>query len=296
MARLVLSRNRAVVPTHVGVDLMTAGRAVGWLALSPRTWEWTGGPDEFLQTAIVVPTHVGVDLRNRAEMRFLPRCPHARGGGPAKSPAALCAIRVVPTHVGVDRGAPAIPPQSACCPHARGGGPRKVIPSIKTDSLSPRTWGWTCKGMHVPKFETVVPTHVGVDRRWRWRSCFWCSCPHARGGGPLTQVHNLTVAELSPRTWGWTFFHRRPRPHPRRCPHARGGGPGSAYHSSASCNVVPTHVGVDPLGGWPCLRAAVVPTHVGVDLLGMGGCNRDRELSPRTWGWTLSVMAAFARV
>ncbi len=95
-------------------------------------------------------------------------------------------------------------PALICCPHARGGGPPEGAKGQFSQSLSPRTWGWTGNTLLGQDRQGVVPTHVGVDRRLPSTTPTSSRCPHARGGGPML-MHEKTVA--------------------CRCPHARGGGP-----------------------------------------------------------------------
>jgi len=253
--------------------------------LSPRTWGWTWTPSQAGHPAAVVPTHVGVDPPRRSPRSPRSGCPHARGGGPRGTPAALPALPlsprtwgwtvraqpahrfgvVVPTHVGVDPAVAFSTCSSRCCPHARGGGPfpRGWAPGERR--LSPRTWGWTSSLRRPRLRRRVVPTHVGVDPVSSPSRASRRSCPHARGGGPGDIAVSISLGSLSPRTWGWT------------------------RHTDVSiCHVlvVPTHVGVDRRwrSGWsrcPCCPHA------------RGGGPRAREkmqlvvtLSPRTWGWT----------
>ena len=174
--------------------------------LSPRTWGWTGEVHRHLGRDEVVPTHVGVDLERASPLPSRRCCPHARGGGPqtdyndlvcmALSPRTwgwTCRMHantlpdsVVPTHVGVDLPTMACSTSPNCCPHARGGGPRKRATLADESGLSPRTWGWTIGTGGISTGAHVVPTHVGVDR-WGLDELSWGGgCPHARGGGPLS--------------------------------------------------------------------------------------------------------------
>ena len=300
------SPERAVVPTHVGVDractlvsVMSTGcphaRGGGPSPiaetsrpgrLSPRTWGWTVSRDVALLVDVVVPTHVGVDLMRSPRSAGETSCPHARGGGPSTpgarprgywlSPRTWGWTRerhadrhhavVVPTHVGVDLSTSECPRRSSRCPHARGGGPLSVQVTGALRELSPRTWGWTLGTALGRRADDVVPTHVGVDPSCPGDAVASGRCPHARGGGPRHHAIPDTLEQLSPRTWGWT--------------------PNDV--TIVLCHrVVPTHVGVDlvrngrdtGLTGCPHARGGgpeianhridvslVVPTHVGVDL------------------------------
>src|SRR5207248_306061 len=94
---------RAVVPTHVGVDRtrhIRVGVNIGCphacgggpevfndrqplLGLSPRMWGWTVPQDVCTTSAAVVPTHVGVDRLKIEADQWIAGCPHACGGGPS---------------------------------------------------------------------------------------------------------------------------------------------------------------------------------------------------------------------
>ncbi len=112
----------AVIPTHVGVDLLPDALLLAKPMLSPRTWGWTSSNSWLNLWCKVIPTHVGVDLMINEDFP-VPKCyPHARGGGPVYSaffaPRRLLSPRtwgwtshspignppqlVIPTHVGVD--------------------------------------------------------------------------------------------------------------------------------------------------------------------------------------------------
>ncbi|GEM_PF-1003714 len=314
--------------------------------MSPRTWGWTMKLCCFDSRAADVPTHVGVDLVVGADGDRRTGCPHARGGGPVIRSASRASPRMsprtwgwtattspngptgrdVPTHVGVDRNNVTKWSYWTRCPHARGGGPGSPPPRTGHSPMSPRTWGWTVPDGVAKRLGADVPTHVGVDP-WRCvRSTGSSRCPHARGGGPPLDHDVEGIAEMSPRTWGWTPCRDPARPHrrdvpthvgvdPERgvqwlrdpgCPHARGGGPttpdGTVYDSSMSPRTwgwtvqispdesqfldVPTHVGVDPAASPEHRPAHRCPHARG------GGPSMPRitglepRMSPRTWGWT----------
>ena len=138
---------------------------------------------------------------------------------------------------------------------------------MQSTELSPRMWGWTglllgepqdiescphaCGGgptdtMVIHDVGVVVPTHVGVDRRWSNAPPCKSGCPHACGGGPSSEtldvvweqvvpthvgvdrmriVQTIPVGPLSPRMWGWTGYGVEFGGRDLRCPHACGGGP-----------------------------------------------------------------------
>ena len=253
-----------VVPTHVGVDRGTVGRAHGPARRphargggparccrttaphpsSPRTWGWTERRVVDRVVGHVVPTHVGVDRVHRPPLSRVGSRPHARGGGPGRclylggrkesSPRTWGwtgrrhrpgrVLHVVPTHVGVDRR-PAV--RSSCAsrrPHARGGGPWAYAARAIGAESSPRTWGWTAGDRTRADRGDVVPTHVGVDRTAAPAPLLQTRRPHARGGGPCSPWPHASALWSSPRTWGWT---------------------GDRATVQLHLGVVPTHVGVD---------------------------------------------------
>ena len=55
---------------------------------------------------------------------------------------------------------------------------------VMPPELSPRTWGWTAPIDERNNALSVVPTHVGVDRKGGADRLTVRCCPHARGGGP----------------------------------------------------------------------------------------------------------------
>jgi hypothetical protein len=122
----------------------------------------------------------------------------------------------------------------------RGGGPR-CAPTISCTVVpSPRTWGWTERGVRHRHARLAVPTHGGVDRRtWSSMDCSGCR-PRAREGEPgaggwgrrptkAVPTHvgvdlrwDATRAEFSPspRTWGWAARDRgRPAHEPAVATH-----------------------------------------------------------------------------
>ena len=195
-------------------------------------------------------------------------------------------------------------PDDRRCPHTRGGGPAEFPFSICYVALSPHTWGWTDDRLVNFPDETVVPTHVGVDRALQICRAKNCRCPHTRGGGPHCDI--LIVGLLScPHTRGGgpvasgTTRQSRRCPHTRgggpptpslllgqqRCPHTRGGGPATVITEKARQRCPHTRGGGPETGtltwdeltlsphtwGWtePAWETSsgmfVVPTHVGVD-------------------------------
>ncbi len=233
-----------VFPTHVGVDRRRSGRpprcpsfphARGGgpsrfgpprpqVVFSPRTWGWTAGEGLHRPAPRVFPTHVGVDRRPRRKRTTSPRFPHARGGGPPVRPRPASLAKFSPRTWGWTSREAEAPAGSRSFPHARGGGPQLEKGGDKAAQFSPRTWGWTVVAGIPGERVRVFPTHVGVDRCSLLCGSHGGRFPHARGGGPTSELAGAKRVEFSPRTWGWTAA-----------------GPGD--RGRASFSVPPTHVG-----------------------------------------------------
>ena len=191
--------------------------------------------------------------------------PHARGDGPSEEQGGVltqwysprpwgwtgCELRwrgslwVFPTPVGMDRAKRASLPLPPRIPHARGDGPTEPYTLVAYETYSPRPWGWTGPGESKRAWRDVFPTPVGMDRPKRERERRRSGIPHARGDGPSSTPPPVSLAQYSPRPWGWTARYevewrlRRVFPTPvgmdrgqhngayqqTRIPHARGDGP-----------------------------------------------------------------------
>ena len=106
---------------------------------------------------------------------------------------------VVPTLVGMNRIANEIENLGKSCPHARGDGPSKAAFSMRSRSLSPRSWGWTVTGRPSRVLAASCP-HAA----WGWTvtgrpSAFGSELSHARGDGPVNRHRELELGTLSPR-------------------------------------------------------------------------------------------------
>ena len=171
----------------------------------------------------MLPTHVGMDRPSCGNAALGRHAPHARGDGPgtratpslrrACSPRTWgwtdirgdvsCALSMLPTHVGMDREITAGRQLNRDAPHARGDGPEEEKKTTKKQ-CSPRTWGWTEGRQPTAKQVLMLPTHVGMDRRYRARPQRAGHAPHARGDGPWDGPLAHIPILCSPRTWGWT--------------------------------------------------------------------------------------------
>ena len=191
---------------------------------------------------------------------------------------------------------------------------------------SPRTWGWSAvigDGGHAG---LVLPTHVGMVRRWPGLTSRSRCAPHARGDGPAARLFGELGIECSPRTWGWSavigdgghaglvlpthvgmVLFRAVETELSPCaPHARGDGPAPDFAPSVatSCSprtwgwsdlnlavdvddeVLPTHVGM-VRPRYPLPMCAVCAPHArGDGPTCRGNSFENRRCSPRTWGWS----------
>ena len=145
---------------------------------------------------------------------------------------------VLPTHVGMVRRFLVRAVVVVGAPHARGDGP----PADREDSIqelcSPRTWGWSARGMRDGALITVLPTHVGMVPERGDVADGSCCAPHARGDGPPVPAGALVEPACSPRTWGWSA---------------------GALVVLDGLPVLPTHVGMVRGGTNPPLATACAP-------------------------------------
>ena len=221
-----------------------------------------------------VPTRVGMDRRRQ------PR----RGDDPARSPRAwgwtAAAARADagqargphargdgPVGVDGDHG------RLARGPHARGDGPPECSGcTTRQLARSPRAWGWTVAGRAMTPL-VEVPTRVGMDRPRGARHSRQVRGPHARGDGP------------------------RPgsRPRYREVPTRVGMDRRNASASRGARIEVPTRVGMDRTTTLGAAFEREVPTRVGMDRLDWAHLPRQRQRSPRAWGWTVAASIRSAR-
>ncbi len=88
----------------------------------------------------------------------------------------------------------------------RGGVPDVNGKKKFTLKLSPHAWGCTVASGRAVLYDTIVPTCVGVYRRFILS--FWNLkyCPHMRGGVPVVSAEILNYEKLSPHAWGCTVM------------------------------------------------------------------------------------------
>ena len=232
---------------------------------SPPAWGWSGRIWQRFLRGDVLPTRVGM-VRQLVTLVIRFSCsPHPRGDGPPNSqhhwcgrsfsPPAWgwsgvrgwsgCMIAVLPTRVGMVRQSQRLSPVGTRSPHPRGDGPLEPKVEPQPHEFSPPAWGWSVSS--VVRFVTgsVLPTRVGMVRRFH-RSVEHPDCsPHPRGDGPRERGRLGGLSSFSPPAWGWSvtvtitlpldvvlptrvgmvrtaWTSHRSRP---RSPHPRGDGP-----------------------------------------------------------------------
>ncbi|SHL21173.1 hypothetical protein SAMN05443637_12136 [Pseudonocardia thermophila] len=180
------------------------------------------------------------------------------GRAPAPDP-------VVPADAGV------VPPsdpsrcRKAGRPRGRGGGPGSTCFLVDQAGSSPRTRGWSHRGVRRLHRRRVVPADAGVVPRPTGRRGRSPCRPRGRGGGPLDSGVELEEVTSSPRTRGWS----------RRL-----------VERDVHLGVVPADAGVVPRRSVSVVSGAGRPR-------GRGGGpgehvppHLDKESSPRTRGWS----------
>src|SRR5271165_2551655 len=119
-----------------------------------------------------------------------------------------------------NRPAPILP---RCSPHTRGDGPGITVWKNELMVFSPHAWGWSG---HIGKHQNgilVLPTRVGMVRRFGIALRYTHRSPHTRGDGPIAQIGAYFIYSFSPHAWGWS---------------------GQRYQRSYRSGVLPTRVGM----------------------------------------------------
>ena len=238
---------KRVLPTHVGMVRSYRARMsgisrsphprgdgplralvqVGLVRFSPPTWGWSELKSQGIEMTAVLPTHVGMVRKATPPRGARPRSPHPRGDGPESNQKMQEATQfspptwgwsdhertrglariVLPTHVGMVRiGRRKIhAPDSS--PHPRGDGPIEYNIEVGDMKFSPPTWGWSELHELASQMQRVLPTHVGMVRRFTQETSQFCRSPHPRGDGPASHAGSVVELEFSPPTWGWSAEH-----------------------------------------------------------------------------------------
>lgn len=87
-------------------------------------------------------------------------------------------------------------------PHARGDEPTVGSYQTVINLYSPRTWGWAGESICLVSIWAICPTHVGMNRMFRGKSCFGYGILHARGDEPDWAKVRIWAGRYSPRKWG----------------------------------------------------------------------------------------------
>ncbi len=211
-------RRSPLLPTHVGVfpapaQARSAGSSApharggvpavgpgvpGRGGCSPRTWGCSPAHRRRVHHLRLLPTHVGVFPPSGRSARCTTSAPHARGGVPSPNGGPPSPRSLLPTHVGVFLPRRSIRLAPITAPHARGGVPIGRYTLTTTGRCSPRTWGCSQLLHRGVDLLALLPTHVGVFRRWGLPRCGRWSAPHARGGVPLSTALLKPVSHCSP--------------------------------------------------------------------------------------------------
>ncbi len=131
--------------------------------------------------------------------------------------------------------------------------------------FSPRAWGWSVIDRPSERACGVLPTCVGMVRRYVNIWLPWASSPHVRGDGPNCSCFWASRSAFSPRAWGWSEI---------------------SYTIAEAKRVHPTCEGM--------VRNGVIVTYqfVGSPHVRGDGPHCDSLLgdfarfSPRAWGWS----------
>ena len=171
---------------------------------SPPAWGWSAGRACDEGWRAVLPTRVGMVRRGRCRIASARSSPHPRGDGPPSagsrdffavfSPPAWGwseeriprhhFAKVLPTRVGMVRARHRIAQHLFSSPHPRGDGPPVQVEAQKPWRFSPPAWGWS--GLIYVEVQPtgVLPTRVGMVRRWFLIFTICAGSPHPRGDGP----------------------------------------------------------------------------------------------------------------
>src|SRR5271165_5281569 len=194
------------------------------LSFSPHAWGWSEALQIILTPEDVLPTRVGMVRRCKSHKSLQVGSPHTRGDGPwrswwlsaqtAFSPHAwgwsagriLCGgiWDVLPTRVGMVRRDKWATSAAARSPHTRGDGPYQPRGCRPRTQFSPHAWGWSELTIVVELPACVLPTRVGMVRRFGIALRYTHRSPHTRGDGPIAQIGGYFIYSFSPHAWGWS--------------------------------------------------------------------------------------------
>ena len=191
---------------------------------SPPAWGWSDVARGSEGGSRVLPTRVGMVRVGSVDRGSPFSAPHPRGDGPGSGTSAwkrsgcsppawgwsvfpatrIDALHVLPTRVGMVRAISPLAVLERSAPHPRGDGPHLAIMNGWLRSCSPPAWGWSAGGAAGGVSLSVLPTRVGMVRRWRALRRRAPCAPHPRGDGPALRVHPAQRPTCSPPAWGWS--------------------------------------------------------------------------------------------
>ena len=212
-------------------------------------------------------------------------------------------------------------------PHTRGDGPYLFLALGHNSSFSPHAWGWSALENASSRYQSVLPTRVGMVRLRIVYARVVGRSPHTRGDGPQIWHRGTRVIEFSPHAWGWsdrnTIESRcaevlptrvgmvrsqsRSRPCCSSSPHTRGDGPVPAAVREMAVSFSPHAWGWSAVSRCERSRRFVLPTRVGMvrcmerirkaypcspHTRGDGPTAtqilfRTAQFSPHAWGWSV---------
>ena len=191
---------------------------------SPRSRGWTRARGAAPPRRGGFPALAGMDPLLMADPRVVRRLPRARGDGPpaaSGSPAggrasprsrgwthrlALAADRPAgfPALAGMDPTMAGRDRRGVRLPRARGDGPRQVERRPRRGAASPRSRGWTLRGLRGLRGLVGFPALAGMDPPAASGGKAPLRLPRARGDGPFAAIGRAVLSQASPRSRGWT--------------------------------------------------------------------------------------------
>ena len=212
----------ALLPTPVGMFLLSSMVRIASSSFSPRPWGCSGGWAHEGAGGELLPTPVGMFRSAMTQTKRNKTSPHARGDVPfaksfspqknAFSPrpwgcSALSRLggawgRLLPTPVGMFRVRPPAHDADRASPHARGDVPWPGFFQTMLTSFSPRPWGCSVTDGESVAGDFLLPTPVGMFRQHCPSKGPEFPSPHARGDVPPSCIGISFRCNFSPRPWG----------------------------------------------------------------------------------------------
>ena len=233
-------------PRPRGDGPRTAAPHVRGALVSPPTRGWTREGPNVSVGQDGFPAHAGMDPPCGSSARSRARFPRPRGDGPCHEYMRLTVSMVSPPtrgwtllieeEVRLQVGFPAhagMDPWRYCgvnpldgFPRPRGDGPFSSNNTVRMNTVSPPTRGWTLRSTSRNRWSCGFPAHAGMDRDRAPSRAGRFGFPRPRGDGPSSRIMVAISSAVSPPTRGWTVR--------LRLRHGRGLG-------------FPAHAGMDPV-------------------------------------------------